>query len=99
RNVDVEMSQQGDTVRVTARQKQEKHQEYNAGASAVVEVPDGAVLDLRTGNGSVTATGGSGEKKIHTSNGAIRVSGNTAAVDLETSNGPIVVAGGKGKAK
>jgi hypothetical protein len=101
RNVDVQMSQEGDTVRVTARKKEkdEKHEGYNAGASAVVEVPEGAVLDLQTGNGSVTATGGSGEKKIHTSNGAIRISGNSAAVDLETSNGPIVVAGGKGKVK
>jgi RNA polymerase sigma factor (sigma-70 family) len=98
-NVEVEMSQDGDTVHVVARKKEEKDKESNSGASAELEVPAGAVLDLRTGNGAVSVTGGSGEKKIHTSNGAIRVKGNTAAVELVTSNGPITVEGGKGQIK
>ena len=98
-NVEVEMSQDGDTVHVVARKKAEKQTDFNSGASAELEVPVGAVLDLRTGNGPVTVTGGSGEKKVHTSNGGIRVKGNTASVELVTSNGPITVSGGKGQIK
>jgi hypothetical protein len=97
KNVEVTMAQEGETIRVQARKKEEKREEHGgAGASAELQVPAGAILELRTGNGPVTATGVTGEKNIHTSNGAIRVKGNTGSVHLVTKNGPISVDGGKG---
>src|SRR5262249_35137604 len=97
KEVDEQLSQEGDTVRVIGRQKDKARPNIHAGASAHLEVPAGAVLDLRTGNGSVTVTGGNGNKKIHSSNGSIRLKGNDGPAELDTSNGSIVVAGGKGQ--
>jgi RNA polymerase sigma factor (sigma-70 family) len=101
KKVDLQMVQDGDTIRIKAQKQkdEERSHEGHAGASAELQVPSGAVLDLLSGNGPITITGGSGAKKVHTSNGAIHVKDNTAAVDLATSNGAISVKGGKGSIK
>jgi hypothetical protein len=97
KEVDVNFSQEGETIHVVARQKEKDRPNVHAGASAEIQVPAGAVLDMRTGNGSVTVTGGNGNKKIHSSNGAIRLKENGGTANLDTSNGAIVVSGGTGQ--
>ena len=57
----------------------------------LLHVPEGAVLDLHTSNGSVTRKGGQGKARIRTSNGSIVVTGATGALELKTSNGPVRV--------
>lgn len=97
KNVEVKMAQDGDTVRITARKLDEKAMTGHAGASASVHVPAGAVLDLRTSNGGVTVTGGTGNVTLATTNGGVQVKGNTGSLNLTASNGPIAVIGAKGR--
>jgi DUF4097 and DUF4098 domain-containing protein YvlB len=88
KNLDVTMTQDGDAVRVNAKRR-ERHPEANSGASAKIQVPPGAVLELKTYNGGVTVSGGGGAVEIGTSNGAIRVREHTGKLNLRTSNGAI----------
>src|SRR5262249_48604123 len=66
------------------------------GVSAVVHVPPGALLDLRTDNGAVQLTAGTGEVRVRTSNGAIRVKDSKGSLRLTTANGAIAVTGARG---
>jgi DUF4097 and DUF4098 domain-containing protein YvlB len=94
-NIDVQMAQEKGAVRISARrlrQKQDSHEEV----AAELRVPPGAVLDLRTNNGSVRLTGAMGAVKAQTSNGAIRAEGSKAALRLTTRNGAITVTGATG---
>lgn len=93
--IEVKMTQEGDTVRITARLK-ERQTLNNAGASAVVQVPAGASLELHSSNGPVSVNGVTGTQTIHTSNGPIQVKGSRGGLGLTTSNGPITVEGGTG---
>jgi phage baseplate assembly protein gpV len=65
----------------------------NRAASAVVEVPPGAALDLRTSNGAVTTTGVAGVVDVRTSNGAVTLADLGAGATVRTSNGAVEIAG------
>jgi DUF4097 and DUF4098 domain-containing protein YvlB len=93
--IEVKMSQEGDTLRITARLR-DRQAFNNAGASAVVYVPAGASLELHSSNGKVGVTGVTGSQTISTSNGPIQVKGSKGQLGLTTSNGPITVDGGTG---
>jgi RNA polymerase sigma factor (sigma-70 family) len=96
KNIEVTMKQEEDGVHVTAK-RLEQHPHVNAGAAAELEVPPGAVLDLRSSNGAVTVTGGTGAAKVETSNGSIRAKEHTGPLNLHSSNGPLTVTGGTGR--
>jgi hypothetical protein len=95
-NVEVTMTQDGDTIRVTAQRTDRRIDIGNSGASAKLRVPEGAILDLRSSNGPITSSGPVGDAKAQTSNGPIEVRGPLGQLDLQTSNGPITVNGGSG---
>src|SRR5262249_3837078 len=54
KNIDVTMTQDRDSVVITARRLQEVKWPAEQSASALLRVPPGAVLDLRTSNASAT---------------------------------------------
>ena len=66
----------------------------NRSASAIVDVPAGAALDLRTYNGPVTTAGITGAIAAETSNGAVELAGNPAGATVRTSNALVQVEGG-----
>jgi DUF4097 and DUF4098 domain-containing protein YvlB len=68
----------------------------NSGASASLRVPEGAILELRSSNGTITSSGPVGDVKAQTSNGPIDVRGSSGQLDLSTSNGPVTINGGSG---
>ncbi len=96
KNVQVTMTSEGDTIRVIAKRTDQRVDIGNSGASAKLRVPENLKLDLRSSNGSITASGPVGEMKAQTSNGPIEARGSRGQLDLNTSNGPIVTNGGSG---
>ncbi len=96
-NLDVDMTKQGNTVRITARSLSQKII-GNRGAHVKLEVPPGAVLDLHTSNGKVTSIGETGDVTARSSNGAIRIRGSKGKLQIDTSNGSITADGGAGRA-
>jgi hypothetical protein len=66
----------------------------NRAASAVVEVPPGAALDLVTSNGEVTTAGIGGPIEVETSNGAVTLAGAAQGATVRTSNAQVAVEGG-----
>ena len=52
KNVEVTMTQDGDTIRVVAKRTDQRVDLGNTGASAKLRVPNGAILDLRSSNGA-----------------------------------------------
>jgi predicted small lipoprotein YifL len=65
----------------------------NRAASAVVEVPPDAALDLRTSNGTVTTSGISGPIDVRTSNGAANLAGLESGANVRTTNGAVEIDG------
>lgn len=65
----------------------------NREASAVVEVPPDAALDLRTSNGTVTTSGISGPIGVRTSNGAVDLAGPESGANVRTTNGAVEIDG------
>lgn len=96
KNVEVTMTQDGDTIRVTAKRTDQRVDFGNSGASAQLRVPAGAILDLRSSNGPITTSGPVGDVTAQTSNGSIDVRGSLGQLDLNTGNGPITINGGSG---
>jgi RNA polymerase sigma factor (sigma-70 family) len=96
KNIEVAMTQEQDTVRISARRLEQKNWQRQEGAWAEVHVPPGAVLNMRTSNGPIKLTGGSGRVTVHTSNGAITVKDSKGPLKLDTSNGDISVTGAVG---
>ena len=96
KNVEVTLTQDGDTIRVVARRTDQAVNIGNTGASAKLRVPAGAILDLRSSNGPITTSGPVSDVKAQTSNGPIAARGALGQLDLQTSNGPITVDGGSG---
>jgi hypothetical protein len=96
KNVTVTMTQDGDTIRVVAKRTDQRVDIGNSGASAKLRVPEGAILDLHSSNGSITSSGPVGDVQAQTSNGPIDARGSRGPIDLTTSNGPITVDGGSG---
>jgi RNA polymerase sigma factor (sigma-70 family) len=99
KNVDVKMTQEGDTIRVTAKKIEEQKQEHNRGSGATAElrVPAGAVLDLDASNGPITVVGGSGAVKAHTSNGPVKLEEHRGTAEVATSNGKVTATGVGGR--
>ena len=90
KNVEVKMTQDGDTIRITARRTDRKPFN-NSGAEIELTVPENAILDITTSNGKITSTGVRGDLKLTTSNGELVVKGGQGAQSLTTSNGSIQV--------
>jgi RNA polymerase sigma factor (sigma-70 family) len=88
KNVDVQMTQDGDTVRITAK-SEGQHPTTNRAAAVELQVPPGATLELKTSNGKVAISAPTGDAKVRTSNGQIEVKGTKGNLDLKTSNGAI----------
>ena len=65
----------------------------NRAASAVVDVPPGAALDLRTSNGNVSTTGIAGPMQVATSNGAVRLAEVAGDATVRTSNKEVEIDG------
>jgi hypothetical protein len=65
----------------------------NRAASAVVEVPPDAALDLRTTNGTVTTSGIRGRIDARTSNGAVKLAGPDFGANVRTTNGAVEIDG------
>lgn len=89
KNVEVSLTQEGDTIRVIARRTDNAFTLNNSGAEFRLDVPTGASLELRTSNGAITVEGVTGGVFADTSNGALDVSGGRGRLDLHTSNGAI----------
>ena len=96
KNVEVTMTLDGDTIRVTAKRADQRVDIGNSGASAKLRVPEGTILNLRSSNGTISSSGPVGDVKAETSNGPIDVRGSNGQLDLNTSNGPITTNGGSG---
>jgi DUF4097 and DUF4098 domain-containing protein YvlB len=94
KNIQVTMNQEGSTVRVTAQRTDKRADLGNSGAAAKLTVPAGSILQLRTSNGRIAASGAAETVTAQSSNGAIDVRGATGPLDLKTSNGNITVSGG-----
>jgi RNA polymerase sigma factor (sigma-70 family) len=99
KGIDVKMEQEGNTVRITAREPRQHEPGVSAGASAVLRVPRGTTLDLHTSNGGVKLTGAAGNATIETTNGGIHIKDCKSTLELTTTNGPITVTGGAGQVK
>lgn len=96
KNVEVTLTQDGETIRVVARRSDQRIDIGNSGASAKLRVPAGAILDLRSSNGAIVSAGPIGDLKAQTSNGPIDVRSANGQLDLNTSNGGITINGGRG---
>lgn len=88
KNIDVQMTQNGDTIRVSIK-RTDNNSIGNSGARVDLTVPASAMLDLTTSNGKITSTGIQGDLTLVTSNGEIVVMGGRGSQDLTTSNGRI----------
>lgn len=80
------------SVLVRAAYQPNPNSPNNRSAGAVVDVPPGAALDLRTSNGDVTTTGIGGVIEVRTSNKGVEIEGG-ALLDVETSNAAIDMRG------
>ncbi|HJZ94554.1 MAG TPA: sigma-70 family RNA polymerase sigma factor [Gemmataceae bacterium] len=96
KNIEIDMKQDKDTVTITARRR-EKDRVSQESVSAEVRVPAGAVLDLRTDNGGVQVTGGTGNVAVQTANGSIQVKDGKGPMRLTTRNGSIAASGATGR--
>ncbi len=91
KNIQVSMTQDSNTIRIIARRTNQAINIGNSGARANVQVPAGAVLDLRTSNGRLDVNGATGDVTARTSNGRIQITDSTGRLELDTSNGSIEV--------
>lgn len=94
--IDVTLTDDGGTVLLKATYTPDPAKPDRRGASAVVTVPAGSVLVLKTSNGAVAVSGVTGTVVADTSNAAITASGPMEAFRAKTSNGKVSVTGGKG---
>ncbi len=90
-NVEVTMTQEGDTLRIIARRTDSMLVTGNSGASVDLSVPPGSSLELRSSNGSIDSFGITGDVTMDTSNGSLGVRDGAGRLDLKTSNGEIEI--------
>jgi hypothetical protein len=90
KNVSVDYSQDGETVRIVARRTGPR-MFGSSGAAVELTVPARAILSLTTSNGKITADGIQGQITARSSNGKVEARGAKGKLDLETSNGAIVI--------
>ena len=94
--IDVTLEIEGDKAVLRAVYAPDPSSPDRRGASAVVAVPAGSVLVLRTSNGSISVTGITGTVVADTSNAGVTATGPLDALRVKTSNGKVVVAQGGG---
>jgi DUF4097 and DUF4098 domain-containing protein YvlB len=97
KNVEVTMTQDGGTIRVTAQRTDRRIDIGNSGAAAKLRIPNGSTLELRSSNGNITSSGPVADVTAETSNGWIDVKSALGQLDLQTSNGNVTVNGGSGR--
>jgi RNA polymerase sigma factor (sigma-70 family) len=97
KEMNVHITKTGETVSVVAKREEEKQRDVSCSASAELQVPAGATLDLHTSNGGLTIDDVRGPIDGRTSNGAVWVSNNKGPLHVTTSNGKLVVKRGAGK--
>jgi hypothetical protein len=88
-NVEVSLTQEGQTIRVIARRTGGLFAVGNSGASIELSVPAGSSLDLHSSNGRISSLHVAGDVRIDTSNGDVEVRGGSGRLDLQTSNGSV----------
>jgi hypothetical protein len=81
------------SVRLRAVYQPNPGSPQNRAASAVVDVPAAAALELRTSNGNVSSTGVAGPVTVATSNGAVRVAATSDGATVRTSNKEVEIDG------
>lgn len=87
-NIDVQITREGDTIRVTAK----RLAGYSGGGATVeLHVPPKAILDLHTSNGKIETAGPIGDVIARSSNGQIHIEGSKGEVHAQTSNGRIKI--------
>jgi RNA polymerase sigma factor (sigma-70 family) len=96
KNVDVQMSQDGDNVRIVAKSQGEQRL-TNRAASVELQVPPNTRLELKTSNGKVSVLAPVSDATVRTSNGKIEIKGGKGKLDLKTSNGSITADSAAGK--
>ncbi len=89
----VELSQEKDTVTLTTRR--ESGNAARAWAEVELKVPSQATLSLRTGDGRITTRGLSGALTLITSEGSIQVDGDSHYLRAETRSGRISLSSGR----
>ena len=90
KNVSVDYTQEGETVRITVRRIGPKPS-GSSGASLALEVPAKTILSLTTLNGEISTEGIQGDLVAHSSNGGLKVHEGKGKLDLKTSNGTIKI--------
>jgi DUF4097 and DUF4098 domain-containing protein YvlB len=96
KDIATSIERDGDTVRVKAELTSEASLIGSRGAEVELQVPKGAVLDLKTSNGKISVTGPAGDTTAQTSNGGVDVKGSQGKVALRSSNGPLTAESVKG---
>jgi DUF4097 and DUF4098 domain-containing protein YvlB len=94
--IDVTLETEGDKAVLRAVYTPNPSSPDRRGASAVVSVPAGSVLVLRTSNGSIGISGITGTAVADTSNAAVAATGPMQALRVKTSNGKVIVSQGSG---
>jgi DUF4097 and DUF4098 domain-containing protein YvlB len=97
KSIAVKIEQDGNTVRITSPKPKDEQPAVHAHTETTVRVPPGTTLDLRTGNGNVSLTGGTGNGLLATANGFIRATDHKGALDLKCGRGAIIVQQGGGR--
>jgi RNA polymerase sigma-70 factor (ECF subfamily) len=95
KTIDVQITQEGDVVRILARTTGTNRN--HRGAALEVEVPPGSQMELKSSNGPVAVTGATGDVTATSTNGGIRVKDSKGKLHLRTTNGPLTVDGGAGR--
>lgn len=90
-NVEISMTQEGDTIHIVARRIDNRLDTGNSGASFELTVPAGSSLEVRTSNGHITVDDVVGGVFARTSNGRIEIRDGEGRIDASTSNGEIEI--------
>ncbi len=90
KNVSVDYSQDGETIRIVARRTGPRSF-GSSGAAVELSVPARAMISLTTSNGEISTEGIQGQITARSSNGKIDIREAKGKLDLETSNGAIVI--------
>jgi DUF4097 and DUF4098 domain-containing protein YvlB len=96
KDVAVTMGMEDDAIHIKAELLADGWRTGNHGADVELQVPSGSVLELKTSNGKITATGPGGDTNAHTSNGQVEVKGAQGKIVLRSSNGTLKLESVKG---
>jgi DUF4097 and DUF4098 domain-containing protein YvlB len=89
-NIDVRMTQDGDTLRIIAKRATQGFA-GNSAARVTLRVPAGASLDLSTGNGDVRVTGVTGGGDFDIGNGNVTVERGAGRYAAHLGNGDVEI--------